>query len=96
MRTAPMVLVALLAATGCKNSCQVICVRMADYADECGFSVPDAEVAACIDAQASGLEKDDRQACRDYGSPEAIHNEWTCDELARYWGVEEDGDALGR
>jgi uncharacterized Fe-S cluster-containing MiaB family protein len=92
MRQASLLIVALLAAAGCRNSCQQICVRMADYADECGFSVPDDQLAACIDEQASGLEKEDRQACRDFGTPEAIRNEWTCDELARYWGSDEAGD----
>ena len=77
---------------GCRNPCQQICVRMADYAEECGFTVPDAEVDACIEAQSTDLEKADKEACRDFGSADQLRNEWSCDELARYWGTDEGAD----
>lgn len=71
----------------CNNPCQDICRRMADYASECGYQVPETEVDACIDAQ-SGLEREDRAACRDFGDAEVIRAQWTCDDLAAYWQVE--------
>lgn len=74
----------LAALGGCRNACQDICVRMADYAEECGFSVPDAELEACLDEQAGA---DDRAVCRDYGSAQAIRDEWTCAEMGEYWNV---------
>jgi hypothetical protein len=77
---------AVLAGTGCKNSCQQICSRMADYATEdCGLTVSDAEIDACIEREGGSLEAEDKQACRDFGDPDVIRAQWTCEDLESYW-----------
>lgn len=70
---------------GCRNECQELCLRLADYAVECGQSVPEAEIDACVEQEASASDK---KVCRDFGDVETIRNEWTCDDLAVYWGSE--------
>lgn len=75
---------ALAALGGCRNACQDLCVRMANYAEECGFTVPDAELDACLEEQA---DAEDRAVCRDFGSPQAIRDEWTCAEMGEYWNA---------
>ena len=85
-RWSVLALAALAATAGCRNACQDICVQMANYAEECGFNVSDAELDACLDEQSSDLEKTDKEACRDFGSPELIRNEWSCNDLEAYWG----------
>ncbi len=86
-RTAALLIAFAALATGCQNKCQQICVRMADYATECGFTVPDAELDTCLDDFAKIETSEDRKTCRDYGDSETIRNQWTCDELEAYWGV---------
>lgn len=90
------VLVCGLALGGCRNSCQLLCVRMAKVAeDECGFTVPDEQLTACIDAQAGSESKDDRATCREFGDVDAIKNEWSCEQLGAYWGAGGDGGGGG-
>ena len=74
-----------LVAAACQNPCAEICGRMADYAKECELPVSDAEVGACVDRMGQDLTSDDKQACRDYGDPEIIRNQWSCEDLAVYW-----------
>jgi hypothetical protein len=76
--------IAQAALGGCRNACQDICVRMANFAEECGFTVADAELDACIEDQA---EAEDLAVCRDYGSPQAIREEWTCADMGEYWNA---------
>lgn len=71
--------------SGCRNSCQALCVRMASYAEECGFVVSDAELDQCF-ADLGSPEREERQACGDFGSPDTIRSEWTCEVLSSYWG----------
>ncbi len=78
-------LVVAVALGGCRNSCQDMCKTMADYAAECGFPVGDADLQACY-ARQKAPEKEDAQACRDFGDPEALRNQWTCDDVALYFG----------
>ena len=87
MRAITSATLALVLAGGCSNSCQQVCVRMADYADECGLNVPAAELDTCLDDFAKGVTKEDRKVCRDYGDAETIRKQWTCDDLEVYWGV---------
>lgn len=82
-----VVVLALPALGGCRNSCQDLCVRMADYAEECGFSVPDSELSTCLDDEAVSTAEE-RRVCRDYGSSTLIRDEWTCEDLGAYWGAE--------
>ncbi|MEQ1564350.1 MAG: hypothetical protein ABMA64_01845 [Myxococcota bacterium] len=79
-----MWLLALLTGGGaCRNACQDICTRMADYATECGYPVSDAEIDACIEGQSAPGES--RSACREFGDPEVIRTQWSCEDLSEYW-----------
>lgn len=69
---------------GCGNACEKLCENMADYASECGFAVPDADIETCKAAQEAATPEDE-QVCEDYGTPESIRAEWTCDDLQAYW-----------
>lgn len=82
LRAAPLI-VAVLANAGCHNACQRLCVRMKDYAEECGQTVSDAELTECLDARA---DEGENNVCRDFGSADILRNEWTCDDIAIYWG----------
>ncbi|MFT4623403.1 MAG: hypothetical protein ACI8PZ_002059 [Myxococcota bacterium] len=96
MRWSPILLAAAIALGGCRNSCQMICVRMAKVAeDDCGFTVPDDQLSACIERQKGGESKDDRAACREFGDIGSIRNEWTCDQLGEYWGADAAGGGGG-
>ena len=77
----------LAAAAGCRNACQEVCVRMADYATECELPVGDGEVDACVERQSGALEKEDAAACRDFGDSDVIRAQWSCEDLSEYWGV---------
>lgn len=86
MRVAPFALVAALALTGCRNPCQDLCVQMKLYAeDTCGFTVPDAELDACISDQAI-VTAEEKDICRETGDQGSIENSWDCDALAVYFG----------
>jgi hypothetical protein len=74
-----------IALVGCQNPCQQVCQRMADYATECGLAVSDGEVGACVDRMGQDLAPEDKQACRDFGDPDVIRTQWTCQDLAVYW-----------
>jgi hypothetical protein len=88
---APIVLVSLaIGLGGCRGPCERVCVQLATYAEECGFSVPDGELDACMDGQ-KGATAEEKDVCREYGDPAVIRNEWTCDDLQAYW----DGSAGG-
>ena len=69
--------------SSCKGACQGICLSMRDYAEDCGFTVSDEEVDACL-ADQKGLEREDNQTCRQFGN--RVRDEWTCEELEAYWG----------
>lgn len=76
--TIPLLLTSASLLGGCLSPCQQVCVRMADYAEECGFTVSDAELDTCIDEQA---DAEDQGACRRAGAPAVIRAEWSCDDL---------------
>lgn len=80
---------AVVLLASCHNSCQNICHRMAAYGEECGLSIPDGEIAACIERQSSS-EREDLKACRLYGDPESIRQQWSCEDLADYWSGGDD------
>jgi hypothetical protein len=69
---------------GCKGPCEQLCVNLATYAEECGFAVAETDLDACLDGQASAT-KEEKDVCRDYGSPDVLRTEWTCDDLEAYW-----------
>jgi hypothetical protein len=68
---------------GCENSCQNLCVQMADYSADCGRVVSDSELQTCINEQSSAAS-DELQACRDFGLPDVVRRQWTCDDLNLY------------
>ena len=68
----------------CRGPCEKVCVNLATYAEECGFSVSDSELDTCMDGQKDATA-DEKGVCREYGDPAVIRNEWTCDDLAAYW-----------
>lgn len=80
-------LVGAALSAGCRNPCQEVCVNMADYAEECNLPISDAEIDACIERQSEPVDED-RAACRDFGDPEVLRAQWTCEDLGRYWGGE--------
>ncbi len=70
------------ALAGCQNPCQTLCVRMADYAEECGFTVTEADIDTCVEEQGS---PEDATVCREFGNAAQIREEWTCDDLGVYF-----------
>lgn len=68
----------------CHNPCQDLCKEIAQYAEDCGLTVPDGEPGACIDAtRRSELEDGDTQTCRE--NADFLRTEWTCDDVALYF-----------
>ena len=86
MRKLFLVAAGLVASIGCANPCQQVCDRMATYADECGLSVPESEVDACVDLYKSPA-KEDTELCRDFGDLDTIRRQWSCEDLEDYWGA---------
>ena len=75
--------------SGCNNSCQMLCVRIAKVAEtDCGIPVPDEDIATCIDRQAGAASRDDRSTCRSANSLDDIRAEWSCDDMAYFLGLE--------
>lgn len=80
VRLFPLAALGLLAA--CNNPCQAVCVEMAQYADECGYTVSPDEVQACRDANAGAeLDNERAQQCIEANDPQKLREWWTCDEL---------------
>jgi hypothetical protein len=75
--------VACIVLSGCDNSCQNLCVQMADFSEECEAPVGAAELEACIDDFADATSED-LAICRDYGSGDVVRRQWTCDDLTLY------------
>ncbi len=83
MLLVPILVLALL--PGCKNSCQKICVRMAEFAeDECGMFVSPEEISCCMTAQSGSNSAGNRSTCREFGSSADIADTWTCNDLEDY------------
>jgi hypothetical protein len=78
------------AAGGCRNACADLCLEMAEYAEECGYTVSDEEIDTCISEQ-SAAGHDERKACREFGQGEVLRAQWSCDVLADYWEPEDGG-----
>jgi hypothetical protein len=81
-RIVSVVALALAALGGCRNACQATCKTMAEAATDCGFTVPEADIDACVERQ-SQAEREDVKACRANG-PDNI--QYSCDELSLYFG----------
>jgi hypothetical protein len=81
-------LLALVLLSACDNSCQKICTRMARYAEECGFQVAEGDLADCKSEQGTPEARELRAVCRDYNARSTIQAEYSCDDVAFYWGVD--------
>jgi hypothetical protein len=85
--------VGLMGASGCRNACQDLCVELHDYATECGLPVTDDELKSCIDQEKGKESKDDRKVCNEFGDPETLRLEWSCDDMGSYWGTSGGADS---
>lgn len=74
--------------SACDNSCQRVCSRMARHAERCGFSVSSEEVEECKEIQAGEASREFRSVCREHNSRREIRSEWSCEDIAFYWGVD--------
>lgn len=84
LRLAPLL---FLAAAGCGNPCQQLCVEMARYAEECELEVDKNDILVCRDELGRGALTDaELQTCADWGDPDAIREWWTCEDLAAEYG----------
>lgn len=89
MRSMTLGIIAALAALqGCQNSCQQVCVNMAEFRDECGITASDAEVDSCLDAM-KDAEKEDLQTCSEMGSMTLLRARWNCEDVNLFRDVQE-------
>ncbi|TVQ86494.1 MAG: hypothetical protein EA397_20055 [Deltaproteobacteria bacterium] len=86
--TLVLMLVAGPLVAACDNSCQKICTRMARHADRCGFDVDSEDIAECKELQAGSASREFRSSCREYNGRRAIEEEWSCEDIAVYWGID--------
>jgi hypothetical protein len=92
-RHALLTCTALLVA--CQNECQEICDRMATRAEECGITVAEDEINACVERmsdlgttdEGGPSRADTVRVCRDYGDLETIRDEVTCEAIGEYWAA---------
>ena len=85
MKATLVTITAIFLLTACKNDCQDVCMEMAAYAEECGFTVSDDEIDACLGEQKEASDAS-LDVCDEMGGAETIRDEWPCDEMALYWG----------
>ena len=64
----------LLLHAGCNNPCQRLCFRMKTFAEDCGFTIPAAELDACVNEQKSPLIREDKIS-QIYGSMQVGQSE---------------------
>jgi hypothetical protein len=89
MRAVPaLMLLSFAWLTACDNACQSICTRMARYAEDCGYTVAEGDLEDCKAEQSTPEARELNGVCRDYNSQATIEAEYTCEEIAFYWGVE--------
>ncbi len=85
MRAAVLALLTAVVLSGCNNSCQRLCVRMKTFAEDCGHTVSDAELDACID-QEDAASSEDKDVCSEFGDLGSIQTRWDCEVAGDYWG----------
>ncbi len=70
---------------GCRNSCQQLCVDIADYAlESCNLQFTDEEMDTCLsDFARSELERSDLESCEE--AAPYLEEEWSCDDLREYF-----------
>ena len=75
---------ALAALTACANPCADLCKEIAAYAEECGYTVPEGEPQACIEASPrSNFTPEELEVCR--GAADDLRDEWTCEDVGDYF-----------
>lgn len=84
-RSIGALLVLAATAAGCRNACQSTCVQLAEFSRECGISVSDADVDACIADQADAPDEA-RPICRESGGGQDIDSLLSCDDMPLFWG----------
>ncbi len=80
MRVASLLFAVAASLAGCGNPCQELCSTMADFSESCGNTVSEAEIEACEEDFANA-DADELSTCRDFGHPDVLRNEWTCDDV---------------
>ena len=82
MSTCILTIAAFTFSSGCRNSCQQICLDMESFAEECGYQFTDEMKSECMQNQGkkTGEEK---SACRD--ALPVLTTEWTCEDLEVYF-----------
>ncbi len=77
-----LALAALPLLGACNNPCQAMCVEMANYAEECGYTVSSDELQSCRDSFATETLTDARaQQCITASDADQLREWWTCEEL---------------
>ncbi len=89
MRLRTLAILSLLGSGACNNSCQALCVRLAHVAEtDGGIVFPAEDLTACIEEQAGSESRDDRKTCRSSNSKSDIRDEWTCEDMDYFFGVD--------
>jgi hypothetical protein len=71
---------ALSSLVGCKTECQKLCKDMAAYAEECGFTVSEEDLDACMESNTRKATSEDYRAECEAFRP-TLKDEWTCEEV---------------
>jgi hypothetical protein len=80
MRT---IIFAIALLTGCQNTCQQLCLDMADYAEsDCDQTFKDTEMDSCLEKYSEASEKE-LDTCATYG--DKISEEWSCSDIGAYF-----------
>ena len=90
MRQLALAIIVVSGLTACGNACQDTCKELASYAEDCGYVVNEEEVDACIDDfSRANTTAEERDHCKEF--VDNVSDEWSCQEAARYMGVEAGG-----
>ena len=82
------IIAAFTALQGCQNSCQQVCVNMAEFRDECGVSVSDAELDSCMNTM-KDAEMEDLSTCSEMGTMAVLRARWNCEDVNLFRDVQE-------
>ena len=55
---------------------------------ETGIVIPAEDLATCIEEQAGAESRNDRKTCRSSNSKSDIRDEWTCEDMDYFFGVD--------
>ena len=62
-----------------------ICMDMASYAEDCGYTVADGEIDECMDAfKNNKLPEGQKDVCKEFGGD--LEDEWNCQDVGDYFG----------